>query len=215
MLTSLAFLLSAAVVFAQSPTPSIPNPPTFPACFFTFELTRDGASGTPASSFEGGSVTVDSNQARTDALSRLGPTSQAIYTTIQTSTSMTLVTDYLNGTASCVVSTGMFDPVPALPNLTFVGTSTWAGSAVNHWSGKINQNADTFDYFTMSSDNDLPVMLTVSGSGFSATFLFKHTSRCQAGSVDPAFFAPPAGLKCKPIPFASMPAAPMSSIMKL
>lgn len=209
---SFALLVAAVVAQTPAPTPPTPSVPTFPACFFTFELSRETTSSSSNTAFEGGSVTVDSSHARTDALMRTGPMSQVIYTTIQTPTTTTFVTDDLNGTASCMFSKGMFDPVPTLPNLTFVGTSTWAGAAVNHWSGKANN--DAFDYYTLVSDNDLPVMLTVTSTGFSETFLFKHTARCQAGSVDPGFFAVPAGLSCKQIPFVAMP-APMSVIMKM
>lgn len=213
VMTHLSLLALGLFVAMSQAAQATPSQPVLPACFSTFEVTRETLPH--PNDAEGGAVTIDSGQVRTDSLTRLGPTQQVLSISILTANTSTFVTDYLNGTASCVFSKGMFSPVTTLPLLSFVGTSVWAGEAVNHWTGTVT-TSDQFDYYTLVSDNDLPAALFVTGANnsYALTASFSHTTRCQPGSVDPALFAVPAGLKCRPIPSVAMP-APASMLMRI
>lgn len=210
-MTHLPLLALGLFVAMSQAAQATPSQPVLPACFSTFEVTRETLPH--PNDAEGGAVTVDSGQVRTDSLTRLGPTQQVLSISIVTANTSTFVTDYLNGTASCVYSTGMFNPVTALPPLSFAGTSVWAGEPVNRWTGTTNGQ---LDIYTLVSDNDLPAALFVTGANnsYALTASFSHTTRCQPGSVDPALFAVPPGLKCSLIPLASMP-APASMLMRI
>ena len=128
-----------------------------------------------------------------------GSAQRMLQTSLHNATTDTLITDWLNGTVTCLQSADNSNQSQSWPQLKFLGTTVWRGDSCNSWACTNCGNAQyDLQLLTLVANNDIPVFskFVDHTSGITAESTFVQQEICKTGQPDRGLFAAPPLLSC-------------------